>query len=401
MNGDDREQDALAVSAPLTDAPGPRPQGDAPEQDASKRDVPEQDGPERPDLGRDGLDRDGLDRGGPDRDDEDALLPEDYEPAPVAVPLPPDEPETTEAAQAGGPGQPGDPAAPAVPDAAAGAVPAVTHAHEAGQRPPLPDEDEPMTLLGHLGELRRRLTRVIILIFIGFFACYGVAEILYDFLSTPLKDALPVGSKLIYTSPQGAFFVYLKVSLLASVFLTSPLTFYQLWAFIAPGLYREEKRAAIPLAVLSAAFFLIGAAFCYTLVFPLAFKFFMGFATVDIVPMISVEEYLSLALKLLIAFGLVFEMPLFAFFLGRMGLLTPEFMRRNRKYAILIIFIVAAILTPPDVFSQCLMAAPMIILYEISVYVAGWARKKKLAATSDPADTPAEENPQGEPHGEA
>ena len=127
----------------------------------------------------------------------------------------------------------------------------------------------------------------------------------------------------------------------------------------------------------SSIFFLSGAAFCFFLVFPIAFKFFMGFATETIVPMISVEEYLSFALKLLIAFGLVFEMPLFAYLLSRFGILTPEFMRRTRRYAILLIFIVAAILTPPDVFSQCLMALPMLLLYEVSIYVSAMAYKKK------------------------
>lgn len=252
----------------------------------------------------------------------------------------------------------------------------MTHAQDAGQPAPPPNE-EPMTLMGHLNELRRRLTRVVIMVLVGFIACYGVAEPIYGWLSEPLKAALPAGSKLIYTSPQGAFFVYLKVALVTSIFATSPFTFYQLWAFIAPGLYKEEKQAIAPLAFFSAFFFLAGASFCYFLVFPIAFQFFMGFATDVIVPMISVEEYLSFALKLLIAFGLVFEMPLFAYFLAKMGLLTPDMMRNQRKYAILAIFIVAAILTPPDVFSQCLMAAPMLVLYEVSIYVAASARKKR------------------------
>ncbi len=237
------------------------------------------------------------------------------------------------------------------------------------------EEEEPLTLLGHLSELRRRLTRVLIVIMLGFVGCYGFSEAVYAFLSQPLVHTLPEGSKLMFTAPQGAFFVYLKVALVSSVFVTSPFTFYQIWAFIAPGLYKEEKQAVIPLACLSAFFFIAGASFCYATVFPIAFQFFMGFATETIVPMISIEEYLSFALKLLIAFGLVFEMPLFAYFLAKLGLLTPEFMRRNRKYAILCIFIVAAILTPPDVFSQTLMALPMLVLYEISVYVAAGARK--------------------------
>ena len=249
------------------------------------------------------------------------------------------------------------------------------------------DEDEaPMSLMGHLNELRRRLFRMVIIVILGFVAFYGVAEYLYAYLSAPLQAQLPEGSKLIYTSPAGAFFTYMKVALVASLFGTSPITFYQVWAFIAPGLYKEEKRAVLPLAFFSSVFFIAGAAFCFFTVFPIAFKFFMGFATDTIVPMISVEEYLGFALKLLIAFGVVFEMPLFAYFLSRFGILSPDFMRRQRRYAILLIFIVAAILTPPDVFSQCLMAMPMLILYEVSIYVSAIAYKKKESKPEEPEE---------------
>ena len=174
---------------------------------------------------------------------------------------------------------------------------------------------------------------------------------------------------------------------------TSPITFYQIWAFIAPGLYKEEKRAVLPLAFFSSVFFIAGAAFCFFMVFPIAFKFFMGFATDTIVPMISVEEYLGFALKLLIAFGVVFEMPLFAYFLSRFGILSPDFMRRQRRYAILFIFIIAAILTPPDVFSQCLMALPMLLLYEVSIYVSAIAYpKKKKEDKADDTEEESDEN---------
>ena len=247
----------------------------------------------------------------------------------------------------------------------------------------LAEDDSPMTLMGHLNELRRRLFRMVIIVILGFVAFYGVSEYLYAYLSAPLQEQLPAGSKLIYTSPAGAFFTYMKVALVASLFGTSPITFYQIWAFIAPGLYKEEKRAVLPLAFFSSIFFIAGAAFCFFLVFPIAFKFFMGFATDTIVPMISVEEYLGFALKLLIAFGVVFEMPLFAYFLSRFGILSPDFMRRQRRYAILFIFIIAAILTPPDVFSQCLMALPMLLLYEVSIYVSAMAYKKKEEKTED------------------
>ena len=245
------------------------------------------------------------------------------------------------------------------------------------------EDDAPMSLMGHLNELRRRLFRIVIIVILGFVAFYGVAEYLYAYLSAPLQAQLPEGSKLIYTSPAGAFFTYMKVALVASLFGTSPISFYQIWAFIAPGLYKEEKRAVLPLAFFSSIFFIAGAAFCFFTVFPIAFKFFMGFATDTIVPMISVEEYLGFALKLLIAFGVVFEMPLFAYFLSRFGILSPDFMRRQRRYAILLIFIVAAILTPPDVFSQCLMAIPMLLLYEVSIYVSAMAYKKKEPKASE------------------
>lgn len=236
-------------------------------------------------------------------------------------------------------------------------------------------EENQMPLLSHLGELRTRLTRIVIMVLIGFVGFYGISETAYSYLAEPLTRFLPEGSTLIYTSPQGAFFTYLKVALMLSILGTSPYSFYQIWAFIAPGLYKEEQRAVLPLAFFSAFFFLAGAAFCYFTVFPIAFKFFMGFTSDMIRPMISIEEYLSFALKLIIAFGLVFEMPLFAYFLARLRLLTPQAMRRNRKYAVLLIFIVAAILTPPDVFSQTMMAMPMLILYEISIYIAKAANK--------------------------
>ena len=254
------------------------------------------------------------------------------------------------------------------------------------------DGEEPMSLMGHLNELRRRLFRMVIIVILGFVAFYGVAEYLYAYLSAPLQAQLPEGSKLIYTSPAGAFFTYMKVALVASLFGTSPITFYQVWAFIAPGLYKEEKRAVLPLAFFSSVFFIAGAAFCFFMVFPIAFKFFMGFATDTIVPMISVEEYLGFALKLLIAFGVVFEMPLFAYFLSRFGILSPDFMRRQRRYAILLIFIVAAILTPPDVFSQCLMAMPMLLLYEVSIYVSAMAYKKKDEKKEAPEEEEMEES---------
>ena len=165
---------------------------------------------------------------------------------------------------------------------------------------------------------------------------------------------------------------------MAGVFVACPFLFYQIWAFIAPGLYEEEKKYIIPLALSSALFFVLGGVFCYFGVFPFAFEFFMSYSTDNIVAMLSINEYLSFALKMVLAFGLIFEMPLFSFFLARMGIITAQKMRDVRKYAILAIFVVAAILTPPDVFSQLMMAGPMLVLYEVSIWVAALVGKKKV-----------------------
>ena len=173
------------------------------------------------------------------------------------------------------------------------------------------------------------------------------------------------------------FMFAMKVAFVAGVFVACPFLFYQIWAFIAPGLYEEEKKYIIPLALSSALFFILGGVFCYFGVFPFAFEFFMSYSTDNIVAMLSIDEYLSFALKMVLAFGLIFEMPLFSFFLARMGLITAQKMREVRKYAILAIFVVAAILTPPDVFSQLMMAGPMIVLYEVSIWVAVLVGKKK------------------------
>ncbi len=256
------------------------------------------------------------------------------------------------------------------------------------------DIEKSMPLLEHINELRSRLVRCFIATALGFVACYGVADILFAELMKPLTLALPENSHLIFTALPEAFFTYLRVAFVAGLFLASPVLFYQIWAFIAPGLYEEEKRYAIPLAFFSATFFIGGAAFCFFVVFPFAFKFFMGFATTEIIPMPSVGDYLGFSLKLLIAFGLIFEMPLFTFFLARMGIVTPALMRRGRRYAILCIFITAAILTPPDVVSQLLMAGPMFLLYEFSILIAVAFGRKKRKIEPEDADNNAKDSSQ-------
>jgi sec-independent protein translocase protein TatC len=250
-------------------------------------------------------------------------------------------------------------------------------------------EGKSMSLMEHLGELRTRLMRVLIVILLGFFACYAFSEALFAELVRPLAASMPQGSKLIFTSIPEAFFVYMKVAFAASLFLTSPYSFYQIWAFVAPGLYEEERRSIVPLAVFSAFFFLAGAAFCYYMVFPLAFDFFMSFATDTILPMPSLDAYLGFALKLLIAFGLIFEMPLFAFFLARIGILTAAHLRRWRKYAVLASVIVGALLTPPDVPSQLIMAAAILVLYEASIWVTALAQKRPQKTDDARKEAPA------------
>lgn len=252
-------------------------------------------------------------------------------------------------------------------------------------------DDRPMGLMDHLSELRGRLVRCCLAVMVGFIACWAVVDPIFDALVAPLLSVLPDGSHAIYTTLPEGFFTRMHIAFVAGVFVSSPAIFYQVWAFIAPGLYEEEKRSIIPVAVMSAFFFISGGAFCYFVVFPNAFAFFMSYATDTIVAMPKISDYLSFVLKLILAFGLVFEMPLFAFFLARMGIITAELMRRVRRYAILGIFIVAAILSPPDVVSQLLMAAPMLVLYEVSIVVAAGFGKKP-AKEEDESD----EKPEGE-----
>ncbi len=248
------------------------------------------------------------------------------------------------------------------------------------------DEDlagSEMSFLDHLSELRKRLTYSCIAIGIGFLACYGFSKQLFELLMRPLIAVFPPDSKLIFTALPEAFFTYIKVALVAGVLITSPYLFYQIWCFIAPGLYAEERKHLLPVAFFSGFFFVLGASFGYYVVFPFAFEFFMSFATETIQPMPSLSEYLSFSLKLLFAFGLVFELPLFIFFLARLGLVTAAKLRKIRKYAILCSFIIAAILTPPDVISQTLMAGPLLILFELSIWVAHFFGKKPKEEPKD------------------
>ena len=238
-------------------------------------------------------------------------------------------------------------------------------------------EDEKIPFTGHLEELRKRLITCFISISIGFVLSYGFKEKLFEILSQPLISAMDKGDKLIFTGLPEAFFTYLKVSLLSGLMLSAPVILYQFWIFVAPGLYKKERGLLTPIVILSSFFFIGGSLFGYFIVFPYGFKFFLGFASETIRPLPSMREYLSFSAKLLLAFGLVFELPLVLTFLAKLGIVSVDFLKKNRKYALLLFFAGAAIITPPDVVTQIMMALPMMVLYEISIIGARiWGKKK-------------------------
>ncbi len=239
------------------------------------------------------------------------------------------------------------------------------------------ESDAKQPFMSHLEELRKRLVICAIAVGIGFVIAYVFAEQLFQILILPLKQNMEQGQQLIFTSLPEMFFAYLKTALVTAILAAAPLIFYQLYMFVAPGLYSNERNLVVPFVITSTLLFVGGSLFGYFIVFPFGFRFFLGFATDSIRALPSVKEYFSFAVKLLFAFGLVFELPVVAFFLGKLGIITPELMRRKRKYAILLVFVLAAILTPPDVVTQCMMAGPLIVLYEISILVVRMARRGK------------------------
>lgn len=248
------------------------------------------------------------------------------------------------------------------------------------------NEDDKIPFTAHLDELRRRLIIAFIAVGVGFAAAYGFKEELFEILVRPLKMVMAEGDTLIFTNLPEAFFTYLKVSLLTGIGLASPVILYQFWMFVAPGLYDKEKRLLVPIMFLSTLFFVGGALFGYFVVFPYGFEFFLGFATETIRPLPSMKEYLSFAAKLLIAFGIVFELPLVITFMAKLGIVSVPFLKKNRKYAVLLFFAGSALLTPPDVVTQVMMALPLMLLYEISIVGARVFGRKPLRE-QDEADT--------------
>ncbi len=247
-------------------------------------------------------------------------------------------------------------------------------------------ENYKMPLLEHLVELRRRLLYCVVAILVLFVVCYAFSVEIYGFLVQPLADILADKGgerRMIYTALHEAFFTYIKVSFFAAMFIGFPLIAIQIWMFVAPGLYKNERKAFLPFLIATPGLFFFGGAMAYYVIFPLAWRFFLGFelsgaeGALPIQLEAKVDQYLSLVMQLIFAFGLCFQIPVALTLLGQAGLLSSQTMKEKRKYAIVIAFVAAAILTPPDVISQIGLAVPAILLYELSIYVVALIEKRR------------------------
>ena len=227
--------------------------------------------------------------------------------------------------------------------------------------------DEPMPLVAHLRELRDRFRNALIAVFVAFLGLFPFANQLYTYVSEPLRSLLPEGSSMIATEVTSPFLTPFKLSLVLAVFVAMPVILAQLWGFIAPGLYKSERRIAIPLLTSSVVLFYAGVAFAYYVVFPLLFGFFTTVGPVDISVMTDINRYLDFVLKLFFAFGLAFEVPVAAVILILTGVVTADQLANNRSYVIVGCFVMGMLLTPPDVISQTLLALPMWLLFEIGL----------------------------------
>jgi sec-independent protein translocase protein TatC len=280
-----------------------------------------------------------------------------------------------------------------------------------------------MSFGDHLEELRKRLKYAFYAVILCTLVAYGFSEFLFAMMAQPLIEAwtnADLGNpQLHFANPIEPFFTFLKLSLMVGIFASSPVIFYQLWSFVAPGLYRKERRYGLPFAVLSGLFFTGGASFGYFLVFPFAFEFFLGFAkanmgslneimgqqidlsdavkhTFKLTPTLMMSEYFGLVWRLLLAFGLVFELPLFIFFLSMAGVVSYQTLWRFNRYFVVLSFVVGAMLTPPDIITQVLMATPLLILYNLAILLSWIFFRKKYQVQKDDADgaeTPESESP--------
>ena len=240
-----------------------------------------------------------------------------------------------------------------------------------------------MPIMEHLRELRVRLIRVVIAIAVGFVLAYFIADELFAFLTWPIRVVSHNKILLIGTGVGEAFFTKLKVALIAGLFIASPAVFYEIWKFIAPGLYTTERRMALPFIMFASMFFIAGGYFCWAVVFKIGYAFFLSeYASIGVTPTIRISEYLAFSAKLMLAFAITFEMPIFAYFLTRLGIIDHRMMLRQVSYAILGIFVVAAMLTPPDMISQFLLAIPLLGLYGLSIGVSYFFRQQEREVPS-------------------
>jgi sec-independent protein translocase protein TatC len=262
-------------------------------------------------------------------------------------------------------------------------------------------EDEKMPLTEHLGELRKRITISLAALLVTFIVAFSYSEDIFKFIMFPLRYNLDFSvknmyvhfipqdklqnTKLVFLAPAEAFWMNLKVSFVAGLILSLPIIFHQLWKFISPGLLPRERKYVIPFIFSATGLFLFGAAFCFFIVLPFAMGFLLTYKVGDfLVPMLSVGQYVDFCLKFILSFGAVFELPIIIIFLTKMGIVTPKTLAKNRKYAVLVAFVLAALLTPtPDAFNQTLMALPIILLYEIGIWISPLFAKKEAKTESD------------------
>jgi sec-independent protein translocase protein TatC len=224
--------------------------------------------------------------------------------------------------------------------------------------------DEKLPFTEHLDELRHRLIIIVVGIGVGFAISYGFSQQILLLLQRPMP------TQLVFIAPTEAFFVNLKAAFFAAVFLSTPLILFQVWKFVAPGLYEHERRYSFPFLIISTILFVVGGLFAYVIILPLALHFLISQGGDLWQPNITLSNYLSFAMRIILVAGLIFEFPVLMYFLAKIGVVTPEFLVKNRKYAFLAAFIVSAIITPPDVFSQVLLALPLFLLFEVSIFIA-------------------------------
>lgn len=240
-------------------------------------------------------------------------------------------------------------------------------------------ESKNQTLVEHLTELRVRLVYSAYILLGATVLCYGFSEKIFDFVRAPIAPYLP-GGGLIYTGPLDKFIAHIKLSFVCGVLISCPLWIYQIWKFVAPGLYQKEKKYSVGFIVSGTGLFVLGSAFSYFVVLPMAFKFLMHFGGDVDKPMISIDQYLGFFTQMCLMFGAAFELPLILIVLGMIGIINQEFLRKHRRYAVMILAVVCAVITPPDLLSMLMMLGPMLALYEIAVFFVGFFEKKRAAA---------------------